>query len=514
MGTPAISAHDMTRIAIIGGGISGLTVAYELEKARRAGAALDWQLFEAANRFGGTLETTHIAAPEGEYIFEGGPDGWVTEKPWARELASELGLAHELIVSNDATRKTYIYLDGQLQVIPDGMRLMVPEELSALQGSPLFSASAKEAYADEVLHAEKLKAESPLLDATHDESVASFVLRHFGPEVLSKLAAPLLSGVFGGDVEKLSVRAVMPQFVRMEREHGSLILALQHAKRERDGRPPQPIFTSLRRGMASLVDALVATLPPSRVHISTRIESIENVEVRWTIVSGELDRDRLAAPKPRHVDTFDKVVFATSLETTLKLLIYADTEKRLHALLPSIASSAVLVSMSWPAELARSFTIPQGFGFLVAQGASSARPALDFEPGLLAATFVDQKFPGRVPAGARILRAFFGSAAAEHFASVGEMEIAREALGQLAAILGPLPQPEHTAVRRWPGSLPQYGVGHLDRMAQLERLANGIPGLLLLGNSYRGVGVPDLIRDARVAARRLLAEAKERSVCP
>ncbi len=129
----------MKRIAIIGGGISGLTAAYELELARKRGADIDWHLYEASNRLGGIIETTRHSTPEGEYILEGGPDGWVSEKPWARELAIELGLESELIYSNDATRKTYILIDGKLQPIPDRMRMMVPEDLSALDDSPLFS---------------------------------------------------------------------------------------------------------------------------------------------------------------------------------------------------------------------------------------------------------------------------------------------------------------------------------------------------------------------------------------
>jgi oxygen-dependent protoporphyrinogen oxidase len=209
----------MKRIAIVGGGIAGLAAAYELEKRRRSGAAVDWQLYEAGHRLGGIVETTR----HGEFVLEGGPDGWVSEKPWARELGIELGLESELIASNDAIRKTYILIDGQLRPMPDRMRMMVPEDLAALEASTLFSATARQAYAHELASAESLRTSAP----SHDESVASFVRRHFGEEVLTKIGAPLLSGVFGGDVARLSVRAVMPAFVAMEREHGSLIAGLQ-----------------------------------------------------------------------------------------------------------------------------------------------------------------------------------------------------------------------------------------------------------------------------------------------
>jgi oxygen-dependent protoporphyrinogen oxidase len=472
----------MKRVAIIGGGISGLTAAYELELARQRGAAIDWHLYEAGNRLGGIIETTRHSTPEGEFILEGGPDGWVSEKPWARDLAIELGLESELIYSNDATRKTYILTNNKLQPIPDRMRLMVPESpdaLSALDNSPLFSASAKQAYSDELTRADELKAQAP----TQDESVASFVSRHFGDEVLNTLAAPLRSGVFGGDVHKLSVRAVMPQFVTMEREHGSLIAALQ-TRAQRSTRAPQPIFTSLRNGVASLIEALVTTLPTERLHLETPVEDIGD-ENRWYVIVDE--QHQLIG------DHFDHVVLATSLDASRNLLRF-DGDHRPKELLPVNASSAILVALAWSANLARTFAIPSGFGFLVPQESAS-------EPQLLACTFVDQKFPHRAPAGARVMRAFFGGESANSLATHSDDEIAKLALTQLRNVLGAIPEPSFRTVRRWPRSLPQYEVGHLDRIAELDRLIDRSPGLHLLGNSYRGVGLPDLIRDARATAR-------------
>ncbi len=479
----------MKRIAIIGGGISGLTAAYELELARKRGADIDWHLYEASNRLGGIIETTRIATPEGElgeWILEGGPDGWVSEKPWARDLAIELGLEDQLIYSNDATRKTYILINGKLQPIPDRMRMMVPEDLSALDNSTLFSESAKQAYANELTRAEELKANAP----AHDESVAEFVRRHFGDEVLNTLAAPLLSGVFGGDVHKLSVRAVMPQFVAMAREHGSLILALQQRRIER---VREPIFTSLRGGMASLADALIAHLPAERVFRPYTIEHLWD-DPRWQIIVDDPTFELNKRPRPLVANLYDELIFCTPLEKTRELLAAADYDLRVDKLLPKQASSAVLVAFAWPEHLARAFTIPPGFGFLVPQGSSS-------EQQLLACTFVDQKFPHRAPEGARVIRAFFGGESAESLNSQSDEEIAELALTQLRNILGPIPEPSFHTVRRWPRSLPQYEVGHLERIERLEAMVVQLPGLHLLGNSYRGVGIPDLIRDARATAR-------------
>ena len=468
----------MKRVAIIGGGISGLAAAYELELARQRGAAIDWHLYEASNRLGGIVETTRVTTPEGEFILEGGPDGWVSEKPWASELAIELGLELELIFSNDATRKTYILIDGKLQPIPDRMRMMVPEDLSALDNSPLFSESAKLAYANEITRAEELKSGAP----DHDESVADFARRHFGDEVLNTLAAPLLSGVFGGDVHKLSVRAVMPQFVAMEREHGSLITALQLKSSQRT--QALPIFTSLRNGLASLVDALASVLPLDRVHTAIPVKDIGD-ENRWQVVVEE--KGQLIA------DRFDEVILATSLDSGRDLLRLKG-DQRLIEFLPVDASSAILVAFAWTQDLAQAFTIPPGFGFLVPQGSTTDRQ-------LLACTFVDRKFPHRAPPSARVLRAFFGGTSAESLSSESDEEIAKLALVQLRNILGHLPEPSFHAVRRWPRSLPQYEVGHLERIERLETMVAGVPGLHLLGNSYRGVGLPDLIRDARATAR-------------
>jgi len=530
----------MKRFAIVGGGIAVLAAAYELELARKRGADIDWQLYEASNRFGGIVETT---LTEG-FVLEGGPDGWVTEKPWARELAIELGLEKDLIASNDATRKTWIYLDGQLQPIPDRMRMMVPEDLTTLESSPLFSEAARKAYATELTRADELRTNAPDID----ESVASFVNRHFGEEVLTKIAAPLLSGVFGGDVHKLSVRAVMPNFVTMEREHGSLIAALQAKAKTRGNKPQQPIFTSLRNGLGSLVDALVARLPADRLHLNRSAISLKREGKLWCLRYSTPTTKGSPGKGKRH---FNHVLLATPIDTTRTLLQPLDPTAA--ELIPQDASSAILAAFAWPSETAATFTIPPGFGFLVpattdenchpdpelAEGEGPASetsnnpgapgpdsrtrvstetttPRINTDPllptpysllpaPLLAATFVDQKFPHRAPANTRILRAFFGGPSADALSPQSDQAIAAAALEQLRKILGPIPTPEahRTTVHRWPRSLPQYEVGHIERIAELDAHIATLGNLTLLGNGYRGVGLPDLIRDARAAARTL-----------
>jgi oxygen-dependent protoporphyrinogen oxidase len=459
----------MKRIAIVGGGIAGVAAAYEIAKRRRAGAAVEAVLFEASLRLGGIVETVREAG----FTIEGGPDGWVTEKPWARELAEELGLGGELVPSNDATRKTYVVVDSKLVAMPDGMRLMVPADLEALDRSELFSDAAKTAYRGEIARAEELRAAAP----EADESVAEFVRRHFGDEVLEKVGAPLLSGVFGGDVTKLSVRAVMAPFVGMEREHGSLISALSGKARKagRDG--AGSLFTTLRSGLGTLIDAMVAAIPKEWIRLYRPVAQVRRCAAGWEVQSGS------------GWESFDALMLAVPVDVAAHLLL--ETDERAAELMQIEGSSAVVVGFGF----AQGFALPQGFGFLVppkvGAGAGSS---------LLAATFMDQKFAHRVPEGGRLLRGFFGGATADGLLRRSDAEIAALARKELEAVLGiALPEAVVTVVRRWPRALPQYAVGHLERMAELDGRVRGLGGLWLLGNGYRGVGLPDLVRDARAA---------------
>ncbi len=459
--------NTMKRTAILGGGIAGVTAAWQL--ARRGNT--DFTLFESRGRLGGTVETVQRDG----FTIECGPDGWVTEKPWARAMAEELGLADELIASKDETRKTYVMTPGGLVAMPDGMRMMVPTSLASLESSELFTADAKAAYARELASAEVLKAAAP----SEDESVASFVLRHFGPEVLAKIGAPLLNGVFGGDVETLSVRAVMAGFVAMEREHGSLIAALQAKLAVAPaGRRPASIFTGLRGGTGALVDRMVAEIPGENVRLNTQVTAISRRDGAWIVATAAGE------------EAFDALLLATPAHVTSALL--RPVSPRMAELTTMEASSAVVAALAFDEH----FELPPGFGFLAPAGQGSQ---------LLAGTFVDQKFPDRAPEGKRLLRAFFGSAAAERLAPLPDEEIAELALAEMESIVGKLPVPVFSVVRRWPKSLPQYAVGHLERMAELDSLVAAEPGLWLLGNGYRGVGLPDLIRDARAAADAVIA---------
>jgi len=459
----------MRRVAIVGGGVAGLTAAYELARQARNGAAVQVVLFEASHRVGGIVETVR----EGGYVMEGGPEAWVTEKPWAEELARDLGLADDIIPSNDAERRTYVLLGDTLRPMPDGMRMMVPEDLTALDASDLFSEEAKQSYRDEVGRADELRESSP----KQDESVAEFVRRHFGEEVLAKIGAPLLGGVFGGDVATLSVRAVMAPFVGMEQEHGSLIKGLQ----ARSSSKRRSVFTTLRGGLGTLIDRMIASIPADWLRLGAAVKYVSHDADGWLVGT------------ERAVERFDVLIMAAPIDAARSLM--GPVDPKVAALMEMDASSAVVVGFGFPD--ATKLSLPSGFGFLVPAGMGSR---------LLACTFVDQKFNGRVPPGGRAVRAFFGGAAAERLMQCSNDEVAAVARLELARILGPLPEAQIIVVRRWPRSLPQYAVGHLERMKELDARVAQLEGLWLLGNGYRGVGLPDLIRDARHAARQLAGQ--------
>lgn len=470
------------RIAVIGGGIAGLSAAHTLAQSGKC----DLTLFEASQRLGGTIETLH----QDGFTIECGPDSWVSDKPAARELAVQLGLGDQLMYSNDAIRRNYLANKKALIPMPDGMRMMVPTRWLPILESPLFSWQARLAYLREPKRAEELKAEAAARPESFDESVRAFVTRHFGVEATETIAGPLLAGVFGGDIDTLSAAAVLAPFVRLEREHGSLIAPMMRQAQalQAAGQAPTPIFTTLRCGLQGLTDALTKALPAESIRLGEKVSALARAQHGWQVVSEE-----------RKTTNFDAVVLATPADTTAALLTPLDADAAW--LLQMEASSAIVVALCWNEQAARGMRIPRGFGFLVPPASG-----LSDKPTLLAGTFMDQKFAQRAPNGAIFLRGFFGGRAAPHMMHWEDDDrIAAAAHRQFARLLGPLPASSLVCVRRWPRSLPQYAVGHIQRMRQLDARIAMLPSLALTGNAYRGVGIPTLIEDGQRAARAALA---------
>ena len=459
----------MKQVAIIGGGISGLTAAFHLEKARALGADLHYSVIEAGQRLGGSMYSDRV---EG-CLVEAGPDSFLAEKPWALTLCKELGIDDQLIGSNDAQRKTYIVVNNRLIAMPDGLMFMVPTKLVPTAMSPLFSWGTKVRMAQELLH--------PPRPMENDETVGELVERHFGAQVVDRLADPLLSGVYGGDANKLSARAVLPRFVEMEEKYGSLskaMLASHNKMRAMAGKqPPRPLFSSLKDGMQQMVDAILARLDRSALRLRTRVRAVYPQGERW----------RLAIDMGGN-ETFDAVILATPANVAGALLEAVDRDLA-DDLLGVTYSSSVTVTLGYHMDQLKH--LPPGFGFLVPR--SEGRR-------MLACTFVHNKFPHRAPADKGILRCFLGGARDEAVLNLTDDEIVDTVRKELREIVKLETRPMFDRVYRWRGAMAQYESGHIARIARIEKRLKDILGLEVAGNAYHGIGVPDCIREGMNAA--------------
>ncbi|HEX4425745.1 MAG TPA: protoporphyrinogen oxidase [Terriglobales bacterium] len=461
----------MKRIAIIGGGISGLSAAFALEQQRRVKQHLEYVVFESGPRFGGVVATEQVDG----CVVEAGPDSFLTEKPWASELCHQLGLGDQLIGSNDAARKTYILVNGRLVMLPDGLMFMVPTKIRSALTSPLFSTRTKFKIAREWLH--------PPHKAEGDESVASLIERHYGSEMVERLADPLLSGVYGGEASRLSVRAVLPRFAQMEETHGSLGRGMLAARNHSTSSAAlgKPIFTSLKSGMQQMVDALLVYLPGTSLRSGTQIIAVEPQAGGWLLSAG-YDSDQ-----------FDAVIIATTASAAATLL--RTTDANLARELGGIEySSSITVSLGYDQQVRSS--LPAGFGFLVPRSEGKR---------LMAATFVHNKFPHRASDNRALIRCFLGGTRDESVLQLSHEEILRIVREELHQILGITAEPLFTRVYKWKSAMAQYNVGHLERLDRIESLGKQYSGLALAGNGYRGIGVPDCVRSGKEAAGQALA---------
>lgn len=463
----------MKRVAIIGGGIAGLSAAYYLEKAKQNGARLDWALFEKSDRLGGVIETEQRDG----FVLEAGPDSFLTAKPDAARLCTELGLADQLISSNDKDRKTYILVKGQLVPIPQGLEFMVPTRIWPMLTTLLFSFGTKLRMAQELFSARRNEPE--------DESVGEFVRRHFGQEMVDRVAEPLLAGVYGGNSERLSVRAVLPRFAEMERESGSLVRATLKAKAKRLGGKPQPLFTSLKNGMQQMVDALVNALPKSSLQLGQKNLLLRPVNEDWQLENGGIQ------------EKFQAVLLA------VPALAAAEILRQFHpGLIEGLRrieyTSSVAVALAY-----ENIELPAGHGFLVPR--SEGRK-------LMACTFVHKKFPYRAPDGKQLLRCFFSSSRLSDLLSYSDDDFAAMARQELKDILGISALPIFARTFRWDRAMAQYETGHLERVAAMEKIMGGMPGFYIIGNSLHGIGVPDCIKSARLAVEQITSYASQPAI--
>ncbi len=447
----------MQRTIIIGGGISGLSAAYDLA---RAGAP--HTLIEKQSRLGGVIETRSWE----NCVLECGPDSFLGAKPEAAALIKELGLESEIIGSNDHQRTTYILKNRSLVPLPEGVMMIVPTRIMPMIKTPLLGWSTKILMGLEWFRRPA---------SVSDRSVAEFVIDHFGSETLDYLAEPLLSGVYGGDPRELSVESVLPRFVEMEAKYGSLAKGVV---RSRGKAPPGgSLFRTLKGGLGKLVEALASTA-------NVRHGEAEAIERR----AGGGFRVRVAGDWMEA----EHVVLACPAWSAAALWNGVDAE--LSGLLGSIGySSSLIVSLIYRA--ADFDGMRAGFGFLVPRKERQR---------LVACTFAGTKFPHRAPEDRIVLRCFFGGVGDEGVLRESDESLLATAREELRRILGLTAAPVFHAIARWPRAMAQYTVGHSSRVQEIEARAASITGLHLAGNAYHGIGIPDCVKMGRQAAARIL----------
>jgi oxygen-dependent protoporphyrinogen oxidase len=462
-------------VAVVGGGISGLAAAHRVRERQPAARVV---VLEGADRLGGAVWTERVPG----YVLEGGADSFLTEKPWGMDLARRLGLASRLIQTRDEQRRTFVVHGGTLHPLPEGFLMMAPTQLGPLVTSRLFSPLGKLRMAlDLVL---------PRRTATTDESLDAFVRRRLGREALERAAQPLVGGIYTADPTRLSLAATMPRFIEMERAHRSLILAMRRqakATARKDSGARWSLFASFRDGMQTLVDALAQRLPEGALRLGTRVVALERLaRGGW----------RLALQGGGGLD-------ATSVVLATPAFVTADLVRPLDAgLADRLASirhaSSAIVTLAYPrAQIAHRL---DGFGFVV--------PAIEGR-SIIAGSFSSVKFAGRAPADVVLMRVFVGGALAEHLATLPDDELLAIARRELGALLGASGDPVLVRVARHLRAMPQYDLGHLERVAAIEDGIARLGGVAVAGNAYRGVGVPDCIHSGERAVDVLLGAVPE-----
>lgn len=451
----------MPAVVIIGGGISGLSTAYYLGKA-----GIPATLIERAPRLGGVIQTGLVNG----CVLEEGPDSFLSAKPAALELIHEVGLSSEVIGSNDHLRVTYVWKGGRLIPLPDGLMMIVPTKVMPMLYSGLLGWGTKLRMGLEFFR-------RPAPGNGRDRTVSEFIVDHYGREAVDYLAEPLLSGVYGGSPDRLSVSSVLTRFVELEARYGSLTRGVLASRRAAGPRSKgAPLFRTLKGGLAQLTQELEKRIAATATVVRGQADSLERSAQGFRV------RANGAWIDARHV------VLATPAWQAGALLGQVDGP--LSALLSEVEySSSMTLALGYDkAALGHDLA---GFGFLV--------PAKE-RRRLVACTWVGTKFSHRVPEGQAVLRCFLGGAADEAILGESDETILATVLDELRQIMGITARPAFHRIARWPKSMAQYTVGHESRVKQIESRVAATPGLHLAGNAYYGIGIPDCIRMGRQAA--------------
>lgn len=466
---------DVRHVVVVGAGISGLTAAYRLHKA-----GLKCTLLESSSRFGGVIQSQR----HDDCLLELGPDCWASNKPAAMDLAKELGIADQVIGTREGTRRSFILHQGKLKRLPEGFFLISPMSVKALIKTPILSLCGKIRMGLE-----------PLVRARrdeHDESLAGFVRRRFGREALDRIAQPMVAGIYSADPEKLSLQATFPQFLQWEREQGSVIRALRrrarhHTAEAKAAGPRYGMFVSFRHGMSTLPEALAAALPEESLRLNTRVSVLRRVGDIWQVDTAD---ETLRA---------DAVVLAVPARISAHLL--RDTDAEFAEVLSGIeyASAAVVNLVFKRSQISHPM---DGIGAVI--------PAIEGRE-VIAFSFSHVKFEGRASEELAVVRVFMGGALRPEVETLSSTQLVETALNELRDLIGVAGDPLHAVAAVHRGAMPQYHVGHVDRVESVRRLQARHAGLVLLGNGFDGVGTPDCIRNANRETARLvdMVEARE-----
>lgn len=465
------AASSVKRIAVIGAGITGLSAAHRL---RELLPEANITVFEATSRAGGIIRTE----TENGYLLEQSADSFVTNVPDAVNLCRRLGLEGELIPTNAAFRRAFIARGDDLYPVPHGFSLMTPGSARSILQTPLMSFAGKVR-----LLAERFV---PSRNSDEDESVASFARRRLGQEALDRIVQPLVGGIYTADTEKLSLAATFPQYQKMEREFGSIARGSRRLKSEQSNvnldasGARYGLFTTFRAGLQSLIDALTNAIGSENIQLSTPIQAIAKHDAGWSV-------------KTVRQETFDGIVVAMNATSTGRMLQPIDA--KLSAELAAIPYASSIVALLGYDRAAISHPL-DGFGFVV--------PPVEHRH-VLACSFNSVKFPRRAPDGKVLLRVFLGGAGRPEVIDWDDEKILNAATADLSRWLGVRGEPELVRICRWKHAMPQYHVGHLDRVARIRGLVQSQPRLELAGAGLEGVGIPHCVRSGEKAAERLVA---------
>ncbi len=463
----------MKRVAIVGSGVSACACAVALKER-----GIDFTIFEREALPGGKLLTEHLDG----FTIEGGPDSFLPEKYWTVDLIKRVGLEDELLCSNDEFKGTYIYSEGRLHRLPEGVMLMVPTMITPLLKSSLISWPGKIRMGLEFFLPRKK-------DAV-DESLAQFVTRRLGKECLEKIAEPLVAGIHTSNPDNMSILAIFPRFVEMERKYGSLIKGMLAALKKAP--PPDPskrkmtYFMSLKGGMQQLADTCFALIGRERVRTNAAINRVVRTSKGYRLLLNGPERQGELFGDPSEL--FDEVVLTTPSYTTSELLRDMDRELAERLLAMDWSSTATISIAFKKADIA--VKLP-GFGFIV--------PKVE-NRRINATTWSSIKWAHRAPDDHVLIRSFVGGGHHEELVFEDESKLVSMVLDELGRIAGIHAEPVFSRVYRWVKGMPKYTVGHLERLARIDELTARHVGLHLIGCSYRGIGIGDCVRTGFEAA--------------